>query len=197
MKLCFVTNNANKVQEITTALGDQFDILTLSQIGFTEDIPETEETLEGNSELKARHIYDRFHLDCFADDTGLEVDALNGAPGVYSARYAGEKADAEKNIDKLIAELEGTTDRNAQFRTIITLLLHGEKHQFVGEVKGTISEKRMGEKGFGYDPVFVPEGYDISFAQMSMEEKNVISHRGKAVRKLIEFLNSLDTSAPQ
>ncbi len=188
-QLVFATNNSHKVEEVRNKLNGVFEIRTLSEIGCTEDIPETSDTLQGNAGQKSHYLHDHFHCDCFADDTGLEVEALNGAPGVYSARYAGPAKDSEANIDKLLAELDGKENRRAQFRTVISLILHDKEYFFEGTVSGTILKKRHGGHGFGYDPVFQPDGYDRSFAELTMEEKNKISHRGKAVEKLIQFLN--------
>lgn len=188
MKICFATNNPNKLKEIHQLLGDQFDIQSLEDIGCREELPENQETLEGNSEEKARYVYDHYHLDCFADDTGLEVSALNGAPGVYSARYAGPQRKSEDNILRLLEKLKGKKDCSAQFRTVISLILGGKMYQFEGVVKGHITSGSSGTAGFGYDPVFIPEGYAQTFAEMDMHTKNKISHRGRAVHKLVEFL---------
>ncbi|MBO7606371.1 MAG: non-canonical purine NTP diphosphatase [Paludibacteraceae bacterium] len=188
-QLVFATNNPHKVDEVRNKLSGLFEIRTLSEIGCVEDIPETSDTLQGNAAQKSHYLHDRFHCDCFADDTGLEVEALNGAPGVYSARYAGPGKDSEANIDKLLSELEGKENRRARFRTVISLILNGQEHFFEGIVTGTILTERHGSNGFGYDPVFQPDGYDRSFAELSMDEKNKISHRGRATEKLIEFLS--------
>lgn len=188
MKICFATNNPNKLNEIRQALSGKVDIISLQEAGCHEELPETQDTLEGNSLQKAAYVVQHYNIDCFADDTGLEVDALDGEPGVYSARYAGEKCNAEDNITKLLNALDGEENRKAQFRTIITLFLNGEQHTFEGSARGSITHQRSGDSGFGYDPVFQPEGYDYTFAEMSMEEKNNISHRGKAVQLLISFL---------
>ncbi|MCR5497569.1 MAG: non-canonical purine NTP diphosphatase [Paludibacteraceae bacterium] len=187
-QLVFATNNSHKVDEVKNKLGGMFEIKTLSEIGCTEDIPETSDTLRGNAGQKSHYLFDRFHCDCFADDTGLEVEALDGAPGVYSARYAGPAKDSEANIDKLLSELKGKENRRARFRTVISLILEGEEYLFEGIVNGTILTERHGSHGFGYDPVFQPDGYNCSFAELSMEEKNKISHRGKATEQLIRFL---------
>ena len=189
MKLVFATNNKNKIAELKAALGDQIELLTLAEVGCTDDIPETRDTLEGNALQKAEYLKNNYGYDCFADDTGLEVAALNGAPGVYSARYAGPQKQAEDNMNKLLNELKLCDGRQARFRTAIALILNGEQHVFEGEVKGEITRERSGAEGFGYDPVFQPEGYNRTFAEMNMIEKNAISHRGKAVKKLINFLN--------
>lgn len=191
MTICLATNNAHKVQELQQMLGGTFTIKTLAEIGFTEEIEETETTFQGNSRLKARHIYDKYGMTTIADDSGLEVEALNGEPGIYSARYAGEHGNHAKNNAKLLAELTGKTNRNAQFRSVITLIHDNNETQFEGIVKGKINEELSGTDGFGYDPLFTPEGFDRTFAEMTMEEKNPISHRGLAVQKLVEHLQEL------
>ena len=195
MKIVFATNNAHKLSEIRAILGQQFEVLSLSDIGCHVDIPETADTFEGNALLKARYIYDHYHLSCFADDSGLEVDALGGAPGVFSARYAGEEHNSEANMQKLLTELEEKTNRNARFRTVIALLLidgdNVEQSLFEGIVEGTIIRERRGTGGFGYDPIFQPEGYDATFAELGNEVKNRISHRAKAVKQLAEKLSTL------
>ena len=188
MKICFATNNAHKIQEVGQLLGDAFTLLSLADIGCQEELPENQDTLTGNSEEKASYVYQHYHIDCFADDTGLEVDALDGKPGVHSAHYAGPQRNSEDNMDLLLTELASHAYRSAQFRTVITLWLHDHMHQFEGVVRGHIAEQRSGQQGFGYDPIFIPEGYDRSFAEMTMEEKSEISHRGRAVRRLVEFL---------
>lgn len=188
-QIIFATNNKHKKDEVSHLLPG-FEVLTLSEIGISEDIPETGETLEENALIKANFVFEKTGLDCFADDTGLEVEALGGKPGVYSARYAGEPADPQANIDKLLAELKDIENRKARFRTVIALIQNGEPVFIEGIVNGRIIECRSGASGFGYDPVFIPDGYAQTFAQMSLEEKNKISHRGKATRKLVEFLNS-------
>jgi len=190
MDLVFATNNENKLKEIQQLLGDSINIQSLSELGCLDDIPETGNTLEDNALQKAKFIYDRYGKNCFADDTGLEVDFLNGAPGVYSARYAGEEKSAEANMAKMLKELFGTENRKANFRTVIALIIDGEEFLFEGEVNGQILKTRQGEEGFGYDPIFQPEGYSVSFAQMDMAEKSKISHRGRAVNKLVEYLNN-------
>lgn len=192
MKIVFATNNAHKLKEVSQILGPAFALATPRDCGITEEIPEEQQTLEGNAMQKARYIHERTGLDCFADDTGLEVDALGGAPGVRSARYAGDGHDAEANMALLLKNLEGVADRSARFRTVIALILGGKEYLFDGEVKGCISIERSGSEGFGYDPVFVPEGHDVSFAEMPAEEKNYISHRGRAVAKLAEFLGTVE-----
>lgn len=190
-KFVFATNNAHKLEEVKALLGDKIELLSMKDIKCSADIPETETTLEGNALLKARYIYENYHINCFADDTGLEVEALNGAPGVYSARYAGEEHNSEANMKKLLHELEGVEKRKAQFRTIFALIIEGKEHLFEGIVKGEIIKQRKGNAGFGYDPIFVPEGYTQTFAEMGSEEKNKISHRAKAVGKLCKFLHTL------
>ena len=190
-KLVFATNNAHKLEEVAAILGDQVELLSLNDIGCQTDIPETAETLEGNALLKSSYIYKNYHLDCFADDTGLEVEALNGAPGVYSARYAGgEGHDAQANMLKLLHELDGKENRKAQFRTAISLILDGKEYLFEGVITGAIIKDNRGDSGFGYDPVFMPEGYDRTFAELGNDIKNQISHRALAVQKLCEFLQS-------
>ncbi|KDS18545.1 MULTISPECIES: non-canonical purine NTP diphosphatase [Bacteroides] len=190
-KLVFATNNAHKLEEVAAILGDQVELLSLNDIGCQADIPETAETLEGNALLKSSYIYKNYHLDCFADDTGLEVEALNGAPGVYSARYAGgEGHDAQANMLKLLHELDGKENRKAQFRTAISLILDGKEYFFEGVIKGEIIKEKRGDSGFGYDPIFKPEGYDQTFAELGNDIKNQISHRALAVQKLCEFLQS-------
>ena len=188
MKLVFATNNKHKLQEVRDIVGDRVEVLSLNDIDCHDDIPETAETLQGNALIKARHIYEKYGLDCFADDTGLEVEALNGEPGVYSARYAGVECNSEANMLKLLQNLTGKNNRNAQFRTVIALIINGEEKLFNGIVKGTISNEKRGESGFGYDPIFIPEGYTESFAQMSGEMKNSISHRFLATKQLSDYL---------
>lgn len=188
MKIVFATNNAHKLSEIRQILGQQMEVLSLADIGCHADIPETADTLEGNALIKARYVYDHYHLSCFADDTGLEVDALGGAPGIFSARYAGENHDSKANMQKLLAELGENPHRKARFRTVIALLLidgdHVEESLFEGIVEGSITRERHGTEGFGYDPIFQPDGYDTTFAQLGMEIKNKISHRARAIQKL-------------
>ena len=190
-KLIFATNNAHKLGEVQALLGDDFELVTLRECGITEDIPETAETLEGNALQKARYVYSKTGLDCFADDTGLEVDALGGAPGVHSARYATDGHDFAANNRLLLKNLEGITDRTARFRTVIALILDGVEYTFEGRVEGVIATEESGSEGFGYDPLFVPSGEIITFAQMSAEAKNAISHRGRAVAELVKFLKTL------
>lgn len=188
MKLVFASNNKNKIQEIKALVPNTFQILSLEEIGCTEDIPETADTIEGNAILKANYVTEKYGYDCFADDTGLEVEALNGAPGVYSARYAGEQKDANDNMDKLLSELKDKSNRNANFKTVIALNLNGNQNLFTGIINGKIIEKKIGTNGFGYDPIFVADGYSKTFAEQTMEEKSIISHRGIAVKELILFL---------
>ncbi len=193
MKIVFATNNQHKLSEIRDILGEQFDILSLNDIGCHDDIPETADTLEGNALLKAQYIVEHYGMSCFADDTGLEVDALGGAPGIYSARYAGgEGHDSEANMTKLLAELGENNNRKARFRTVIALLEVNDgavtQHLFEGIVNGTIIHERKGTEGFGYDPIFQPEGYQQTFAELGMDIKNTISHRARAVKKLAEYL---------
>lgn len=190
-KLVFATNNAHKLDEISSILGEKVELLSLKDIHCHVDIPETADTLEGNAMLKAEYIYKNYGLDCFADDTGLEVEALNGAPGVYSARYAGgEGHNTEANMQKLLQNMQGVQNRKAQFRTAICLILDGKKHLFEGIVKGEIIKEKRGSSGFGYDPIFVPEGYTKTFAELGNETKNKISHRALAVEKLCRFLKA-------
>lgn len=191
MKLIFATQNENKIKEIESGLTGNFEILNLKAFGFTDEIPENAATLEGNALEKARFIFHRFKLNTISDDTGLEVESLNGEPGIYSARYAGGLKSAEDNMDKLLANLQGKKNRKARFRTVIALIIDGKEILFEGIAKGKITQQRSGTLGFGYDPIFKPDGYDITFAEMSMEEKNRISHRALALRKLIKYLNSL------
>tara|TARA_R110002049_G_scaffold278391_2_gene457161 strand:+ start:2394 stop:2975 length:582 start_codon:yes stop_codon:yes gene_type:complete len=188
MEIIFATHNPNKTKEIRNQLGGSFDVKSLSDIGFTEEIEETEKTLEGNALLKVRAIHKTTGKNCFADDTGLEVEALNGAPGVFSARYAGEACNADDNMDKLLATLSGSENRRARFRTVVALILNDKEYTFEGICEGEILKERTGKGGFGYDPIFQPKGYDRSFAQMTIDEKTKISHRGLAVKKLIDFL---------
>ena len=191
MKIVFATNNPNKLKEIQSLIPKEIEIISLKEIGCNEDIPETGDTLEANAFQKAHYIKDNFNYDCFADDTGLEIDELNGDPGVYSARYAGPERNANANMNKVLNELKGKKNRKAQFRTAIALILKGEEHLFEGKVEGYISKDKQGNEGFGYDPIFIPENDIRSFAQMSMQEKGVISHRGRAVKKLVAYLNNL------
>ena len=188
MKLVFASNNKNKIQEIQALVPNIIQIVSLEEIGCIEDIPETADTIEGNAILKANYVTEKYGYDCFADDTGLEVDALNGAPGVYSARYAGEQKDANDNMDKLLSELKDKSNRKANFKTVIALNLNGKQNLFTGIINGKIIEEKIGTNGFGYDPIFVADGFDKTFAELSIEEKSTISHRGIAVKELILFL---------
>ncbi|MBO5875242.1 MAG: RdgB/HAM1 family non-canonical purine NTP pyrophosphatase [Alistipes sp.] len=187
-EIIFATNNAHKLSEVQAVLGDNFKLITPRDCGITEDIPETASTLEGNASQKSHYLHDRVGKNCFADDTGLEVEALGGEPGVRSARYATDGHDFAANNRLLLKNLEGVANRKARFRTVISLILDGEEHLFEGIVEGYITQSEAGCGGFGYDPLFVPEGYDCTFAEMSAEEKNAISHRGRAVQKLVAFL---------
>lgn len=190
-KLVFATNNQHKLQEVKAIIGNSFEILSLNDIGCHDDIPETSDTFEGNALIKAKYIYDRYGMNCFADDSGLEVEALGGAPGVHSARYATDGHDHEANIKKLLQELSGKSNRKAQFRTVVALILNGKEYFFEGAIKGYITTEKYGCNGFGYDPVFRPEGHDKTFAEMTEDEKNKISHRAVAVGKLNDFLKQL------
>ena len=187
-KLVFATNNKHKLDEVRAILEPEFSIVSLAELNCTEDIPETADTLDGNALIKAQYIHDKFGLDCFADDTGLEVDALNGEPGVYSARYAGEDHNAQNNMCKVLAMLGENKNRSAQFRTVIALIQGGQTTYFEGRINGNITVQPRGASGFGYDPIFVPENYVSTFAQLSAEEKNQISHRALAVKKLVDYL---------
>ena len=191
MKLVFATNNLHKLKEVQEMLSNSIEVLSLKDIGCFEDIEETESTLEGNAKLKADYITEKYGFDCFADDTGLEVEALDGKPGVYSARYAGEHGNAEKNMEKLLIELQNKSSRKAKFRTIIALNLRNKQYLFEGICDGEILNEKTGVKGFGYDPIFKPSNASCSFAEMNSEEKNIISHRGIAIQELVQFLNSL------
>ena len=189
MQIVFATNNLNKLKEVQSLIPNNIKLLSLADIGCVEEVPETQNTIAANAIQKAAYIKKHYGYDCFADDTGLEVDALNGAPGVYSARYAGEQRNSEDNIQKILENLKDTSNRNAQFKTVIALEFLGKQHVFSGICKGEITTSKMGDQGFGYDPIFKAEGYDQTFAEISLEEKNRIGHRGKAVRLLVEFLN--------
>lgn len=191
MKLVFATNNKHKLEEINRILGETYQIVSLEDIGCREDIPEDQATLEGNALQKARYVKEHYGYDCFADDTGLEIEALDGRPGVYSARYAGPAKDPQDNMRKVLVEMADKDNRRACFRTVIALVSDGQEHLFEGRVDGEILRTKQGEAGFGYDPIFRPEGHCESFAEMAMDEKNTISHRGRATQKLVEFLNSL------
>ena len=189
MELIFATNNRNKAEEIQHLIPGTFKILTLEDVGLTEEIPEEQDTLEGNASQKSRFVYERFSKNCFADDTGLEVDALKGRPGVFSARYAGSDKDPEANMDRVLKEMKDKDNRRARFRTVISLILEGEEFFFEGVVEGHILREKRGDEGFGYDPIFLPEGSSLSFAQMPMNVKNRISHRSRAIKKLANYLN--------
>lgn len=188
MQFVFASNNQNKIKEIQLLLPQSIQILSLEDIGCFEEIPETADTIEGNAILKANYVTEKFGYNCFADDTGLEVEALNGEPGVYSARYAGEQKDANDNMDKLLFNLKDKSNRSAQFKTVIALNLNGKQTLFTGIIKGKVIKEKIGTNGFGYDPIFVADGYTKTFAELSIEEKSGISHRGLAVKQLVEFL---------
>ena len=196
MFLCFVTNNKNKLNEISGLISREITLLSLKDIGCTMEIPEIHATIEDNSFAKADYIFRNYHIDCFADDTGLEVDALEGEPGVHSARYAGPGRNSEDNISLLLKKLENKNDRSASFKTVITLFMDGTARQFSGIIKGVIIRNRRGSHGFGYDSVFMPDGYQFTFAEMSMAQKNLISHRAIAIRRLVEYLNSIVKNRP-
>lgn len=191
MKLVFASNNKNKIAEIQSILPENIKILSLEDIGCFEEIEETADTIEGNAILKANYVTEKYGYDCFADDSGLEVTALNGEPGVYSARYAGKQRNDDDNINKLLEALKDKENRSAQFKTVITLNLNGQQHSFTGIVKGTIATQKSGDRGFGYDPVFQPENYTQTFAELPLEIKNKVGHRGKATQQLIDYLNSI------
>ena len=190
MKLVFATNNKNKILEVQQLLPESIEIVSLESIGCFEEIPETADTIEENAIMKANYVTQKYGYNCFADDTGLEVGALNGAPGVFSARYAGEQRSSDDNMSKLLDALSNKINRKAQFKTIIALNLNGKQHLFTGIAKGEITLKKIGNQGFGYDPIFKPEGQSRTFAQLSLEEKGLISHRGKAIEQLINFLKT-------
>jgi XTP/dITP diphosphohydrolase len=190
MQLVFATHNKNKAKEIQSIVPVGIQIVTLDDLNCTEDIPETENTLEGNARLKSQFVVDKYELNCFADDTGLEIEALNGEPGVYSARYAGESCDSERNMQRVLANLSEIKNRNAQFRTVISLFWEGETYLFEGVVKGRIVEEKRGKDGFGYDPIFEPENCGKTFAEMDLAEKNTLSHRSRALMKMVEFLQT-------
>jgi len=192
-KLVFATNNHHKLEEVRAKLHGSFEVVSLQEIGSFDDIPETADTLEGNAFLKAKYVFEKFGIDCFADDTGLEIDALNGAPGVNSAHYAGNERDAQKNMQKVLDLMQGKENRTACFRTVIVLLKNGTTTYFEGKVCGKIAKSPSGNGGFGYDPIFIPDGYSNSFAELSLEEKNNISHRALAVEKLVEYLRHEST----
>lgn len=191
MELVFATNNAHKLEEVKKIINNDFKILNLKDINCFEEIPETQKTIEGNASQKANYIFSNYKINCFADDTGLEIDALVGEPGVYSARYAGEKCSFRDNVEKVLSKLKGVVNRKAQFKTVISLIIDGEENKFEGIIKGEIIEKQKGNSGFGYDPIFKPLGYDKTFAELPIEVKNKISHRAIATKKLAYFLKSL------
>ena len=188
MELVFATNNAHKLEEVQQMVGNKFTLKSLADIGCADDIPETGVTFQENAQQKTDYLFNKYHINCFADDSGLEIDALNGEPGVYSARYSGSR-DMEKNIDLVLEKLKNETNRNARFKTVISLYLNNQQYFFEGTVEGRIIDGRTGTEGFGYDPIFVPDGFDETFAEMSLEQKNKISHRAKAVEKFVKFLN--------
>lgn len=192
MEIVFATNNQHKLEELQALLGDDFRLLSLQDIGCNEDIPEDQATLEGNASQKSRYIYDKYAKNCFADDTGLEIEALNGEPGVYSARYAGAERSSEANMQKVLSKLLKINHRKARFRTVISLIIDGKETLFEGLVDGEILTEKRGGDGFGYDPIFKPDGFEQSFAEMGLAEKNKISHRGRAVRKLVAYLAKLE-----
>lgn len=193
MDLVFATNNQHKIKEIKNLIGEEFNIKSLGDIGFFDEIPETKMTIEGNASQKSFFIYDKYKINCFADDTGLEIKSLNGRPGVFSARYASDECDFNKNMNRVLDELKGKDDRSARFRTIISLIIDGEEKTFEGIVNGKIIKRKKGKDGFGYDPIFLPDAYDLTFAEMSLAEKNIISHRARATKRLVEYLNSFRT----
>ena len=189
MKIVFATNNSNKLSEIKSLVPSSIEILSLRDIDCNEELPETNPTIEDNALQKARYVFDNYGFNCFADDTGLAINALGGEPGVYSARYAGKNAKAEDNIKKVLTNLKDETDRDAEFRTVIALIINGDETLFEGNCKGSITRKKIGKEGFGYDPIFIPEGFEKTFAELTKAEKGVISHRGKAVKNLVRFLS--------
>lgn len=188
MELVFATNNQHKINEVAPLMPASIKLIGLKQLGFNGDIPETADTLEGNASMKSYFIYNQYNTNCFSDDTGLEIDALNGEPGVYSARYAGKGCSFKDNIMKVLSKLRGIENRKAKFRTVISLIIDGKEYLFEGKIEGQIIKEVKGSEGFGYDPIFLPDGYNITFAQMPLEQKNVISHRALAVKKLVDFL---------
>jgi XTP/dITP diphosphohydrolase len=190
-QLVFATNNQHKLQEVAAKIKDRIKLLSLEDIGCYDEIAETGHTFRENASIKSNYIYHKYHLNCFGDDSGLEIDALNGEPGVYSARYAGKQGDHEANINKILDKLGSSENRKARFRTVISLIWNGEEHFFEGAVEGAIRHERSGSEGFGYDPIFQPDGYSITFAEMSLDEKNTISHRAIAVEKLVAFLGAV------
>lgn len=190
-QLVFATNNRHKLQEVEAKIKGQIKLVTLKDIGFIDEIAETAVTFRGNASLKSNYIFSKYRLNCFGDDSGLEIDALNGEPGVYSARYAGKQGDHEANMDKVLANLQGISNRKARFITVISLIWNGTEYFFDGTVEGTIRQERSGSEGFGYDPIFQPEGYEVTFAEMGLDEKNKISHRAIAMEKLVSFLGNV------
>lgn len=192
MELVFATNNRHKLEELQAIIGDKIKLLSLKEIGCTEDVPEEQPTLEGNAKQKSTYVFEKYGYPCFADDTGLEIDTLNGEPGVYSARYAGKEKSAEANMNKVLVKLAEINNRKARFKTVISLIINGEENQFEGIVEGKILTKKKGDSGFGYDPIFQPNGFETSFAQMNLNDKNKISHRGRAVKKLIKYLKKIN-----
>lgn len=192
MDLVFATNNQHKLKELQAILGEEFHLLSLKDIGCDEEIPEEQPTLEGNASQKSFYIFDKYGYDCFADDTGLEIEALNGEPGVFSARYAGEEKSAEANMGKVLEKMAKINQRKARFRTVISLIIRGEEKRFEGIVNGEILKEKRGNSGFGYDPIFQPEGLNLSFAEMGLADKNKISHRGRAVEKLVNYLKEIE-----
>ena len=191
MEIVFATNNQHKLKEVQKLVGKKYKILSLKDIGFEGDIPETHDTLEGNAAEKSHYIYNKYKVNCFADDTGLEIEALNGEPGVYSARYAGESPSFDDNMNKVLDKMQNKTNRKAQFRTLISLIINGKEIQFEGICSGTIMTEKYGKDGFGYDPIFMPDGFQETFAELDLEVKNKISHRGLATKKLIAFLQNI------
>jgi len=190
-QLVFATNNAHKLEEVAAKLNGKIQLLSLNDIGCTDDIAETGTTFRENAAIKSNYIYNKYYINCFGDDSGLEIDALNGEPGVYSARYAGKHGDHTANISKVLEHLTSATNRKARFRTVISLIWNGEEHFFEGTVEGTIRTALSGTAGFGYDPIFQPDGYNVTFAEMTLAEKNAISHRGRAMEKMMEFLGKV------
>jgi len=191
LKVCFATRNKNKIKEIEDLIPPEVELLSLDDINCKEELPETTRTIEGNSKQKAKYVWDNYQINCFADDSGLEVEALNGEPGVDSAYYGGEERNHDKNIEKLLKNLKDKNERKAQFKTVITLFLNGESHQFTGIIKGEILEEKRGKGGFGYDPIFIPENEKFTFAEMPLSQKNTISHRSRALKQLIDFLQAV------
>jgi len=190
-QLVFATNNRHKLEEVAAKIKGQIEVLSLDDIGFHDDIAETGLTFSENASIKSNYIYSKYHLNCFGDDSGLEIDALGGEPGVYSARYAGEHGNHEANINKVLTQLGTSANRKARFRTVISMIWNGEEHFFEGTIEGTIHKERTGTQGFGYDPIFQPDGYELTFAEMSLEDKNRISHRARAMEQMIAFLNAI------